>query len=70
MDKLENVNKALRHLYELVTIVETFNQKEKDLFYSYIEYLDKKSECENLVKELESNNRLTLFTSKGEINEN
>ena len=66
MDKLEKVNKALRHLYELVTIVGTFNQKEKDLFCSYIEYLDKKSECENLVKEFKENQQLTLFPNKKE----
>ena len=52
MDKLEKVNKALRHLYELVTIVGTFDQKEKDLFCSYIECLDKESECKQIVKEL------------------
>lgn len=52
MDKLEKVNKALRHLYELVTIVGTFDQKEKDLFCSYIECLDKEHECKQIVKEL------------------
>lgn len=52
MDKLERVNKALRYLYELVTIVRTFNKKEKDLFCSYIEYLDKENEYKRLIKEL------------------
>ena len=66
MDKLEKVNNALRHLYELVTIVGTFDTKEKDLFCSYIEYLDRKNECENLVKELEGNKQLTLFQKKKE----
>ena len=66
MDKLEKVNKALRHLYELVTIVGTFNSKEKELFCSYIEYLDKESECDRLVKELEGEKQLTLFQKKKE----
>ena len=66
MDKLEKVNKALSHLYELVTIVGTFNSKEKELFCSYIEYLDKESECERLIKELEGKTQLTLFQKKKE----
>lgn len=53
MDKLEKVNKALKQLYELVTTLETFNQKEKDLFCSYIEYLDKESKCRQIVEELQ-----------------
>ena len=63
MDKLEKVNKALKHLYELVTIVGTFNQKERDLFCSYIEYLDKENECKQIIKSLEGNKQLTMCTN-------
>ena len=65
-ESMNKVNMALHCLYKLVTIVGTFNQKEKELFCSYIEYLDKKSECENLVKELKENQQLTLFQKKKE----
>lgn len=50
MEKLEKVNRALRHLYQLVTIVGTFDKKERDLFCSYIEYRDKESECKETIK--------------------
>ena len=49
MDKLKKVNEALRYLYKLTILVGTFNDKEKELFCSYIEYLDKENECKKII---------------------
>lgn len=56
MEKLEKVNSALRHLYKLVTIVGTFDEKEKDLFCSYIEYRDKENEFKKIMKDFKEVN--------------
>lgn len=63
MDKLKKVNDALRCLYKLIMLVGTFDEKEKDLFCSYIEYLDKENECKktiNNMKEGEKNANDTI----------
>ena len=49
MDKLEKVNDALRCLYKLVMLVGEYNEKEKELFCSYIEYLDKENKCKEII---------------------
>lgn len=52
MDKLKKVNDALRYLYKLMILVETFDEKEKDLFCSYIEYLDNENECKKIINNM------------------
>lgn len=52
MDELKKVNDGLRCLYKLIKLVETFNEKEKDLFCSYIEYLDNENECKKIISNL------------------
>ena len=52
MDKLKKVNDGLRCLYELIMLVETFNKKEKDLFCSYIEYLDNENKCKKIINNM------------------
>lgn len=50
MEALENVNKAMKHLYELVKITGEFSNKERMLFSSYIEFLYEENECKKLIK--------------------
>lgn len=50
MKNLNKVNDALSHLYNLVLITGQFDNEERDLFYSYIQYLHSGSKCEKLIK--------------------
>ena len=52
MSSRKKVNEALSHLYNLVLITGEFDNEERDLFYSYIQYLHSRSKCEKLIKRL------------------
>ena len=52
MENLKKVNEALRHLYNLVVITGNFDEEERNLFCSYLEYLHNKSECKEIVKRI------------------